>query len=157
LGGDGEANVTITLGKYELAEWWGEMLPSQYITFTPNDQSSAYRFGVYTAEQYDPYADAIKADLCSNPPVPTSGWFFYEEISTDYQINPNTECVAIAAAKNINGEWGPITEVRFTTPETIEGETEVTAPNKTIMKRQPKKNKQRGTTHRLNDTKLISL
>ena len=142
LGGEGEANVTITVGKYEMADWWGEMLPSQFMTFTPNDQSSAYRFGVYLASEYDPQADLIKADLCTEPPMPMANWFFYEEVTTDYQINPNTECVAIAAAKNINGEWGPITEVRFTTP--AEANNPDAAPSKVIRKRTTKNNTQRG-------------
>ena len=142
LGGEGEASVTITLGNYELADWGGEMLPSQYITFTPNDQASAYRFGVYLAEEYDSMSEAIKADLCSEPPMPMAYWFFYDPVSTDYQINPNTECVAIAAAKNINNEWGPVTEVRFTTPENASDPN--AARSKVIKKRTVKANKQRG-------------
>lgn len=124
LGGEGTAKVEITIGEYKLAEWWDEegkpvMLPSQFITFSPNDQASAYRFGVYLASNYDTETELIKEDLCSEPPMPSMGWFFYEELTTDYQINPNTECVAIAAAKNANGEWGPITEVRFTTSSDV--------------------------------------
>lgn len=133
LGGEGTAEVSITLGDYVMADWGGEMLPSQFITFTPNDQASAYRMSVYLAENYDGEAEAIKADLCSEPPMPMTGWFQYETITTDYQINPNTECVAIAAAKNINGEWGPVTELRFTTPaETVAAGM---APSKVIAKR----------------------
>lgn len=124
LGGEGTAEVAITIGKYTLGEWLDEegnptMLPSQFITYTPNDQTSAYRFGVYLASNYDAEAEAIKEDLCSDPPMPTMGWFFYEELTTDYQINPNLNCVVIAAAKNANGEWGPVTEVRFTTPSDV--------------------------------------
>ena len=155
LGGEGEANVTITLGKYELADWWGEKLPSQFITFTPNDQSAAYRFAVYTADQYDPQADAIKADLCTEPPMPIADWFFYEEITTDYQIDPNTECVAIAAAKNITGEWGPITEIRFTTP--AEANNPAAAPSKVIKQRLNKEMKQRGVVPAVKQPKLIAL
>lgn len=118
MGGDGEATVTITLGDYRLNDWGGEMLPSQFVTYTPNDQASCYRFGVYLANEYDADAELIKAELQSDPPMAMTGWFFYEELTTDYQINPNTEVVIIASAKNINGEWGPINEVRFTTPDT---------------------------------------
>lgn len=121
LGGEGTAEVTITLGEYKLMEWSDEngnpvMLPSQFLTFTPNDQSAAYRLSVYTADMYDVAADTIKQELCSEPPMVMVRWFQYEELTTDFQIDPNTECVAIAAAKNINGEWGPVTELRFTTP-----------------------------------------
>ena len=139
LGGEGVAEVGITLGEYKMADWWGEMLPSQFITFTPNDQVSAYRFDVYTADIYDAESDVIKAELCTEPPMPMTNWFFYESITTDYQINPNTECVVIAAAKNVNGEWGPITELRFTTPE-VAAETNMTS-SKLILKRYKSMNK----------------
>lgn len=121
LGGNGEAKVDIQIGKYEYADWGGEILPSQYITFTPNEESSCYRFGVYLAERYDPLADEIKADLKTDPEMPTAYWFFYDPMTTDFQINPDTECVAIAAAKNGDGEWGEVTEVRFTTPSEAAG------------------------------------
>lgn len=122
LGGEGIAEVAITLGEYKLMEWYDDqgnpvMLPSQFITFTPNDQSSAYRLGVYLEREYDQYEDEIKQDLQSENTMNMVGWFQYEELTTDFQIDPNTACVAVASAKNVNGEWGPITEFRFTTPE----------------------------------------
>ncbi len=155
LGGEGTAEVTITLGDYKLTDWGGEMLPSQFVTFTPNDQSSAYRFSVYLAETYDADAEAIKAELCSEPPMPMSGWFFYEEITTDYQINPNTEFVVIAAAKNTNGEWGPITELRHTTP----AEASAAAPSRIILKRNNLTNtvRQLGTLPEMPKTQNIKL
>lgn len=121
MGGEGTAEVTITLGEYKLAEWYDDhgnpvMLPSQFITFTPNDQSSAYRFGVYFERDYDEYTEEIHQELCSENTMNMAHWFQHEELTTDYQIDPNTACVAIAAAKNINNEWGPVTELRFTTP-----------------------------------------
>ena len=106
-------------------------------------------------ETHDPQADAIKADLCTEPPMPMSNWFFYEEITTDYQIDPNTECVAIAAAKNINGEWGPITEIRFTTP--AEANNPAAAPSKVIKQRLNKEMKQRGVVPAVKQPKLIAL
>lgn len=104
LGGEGVASVDITLGEYTYTVWEDEMKPSQFMTFTPNDQASCYRFGVYKAAQYDENPEAIKADLCSDPWMPTSYWFFYEPFTTDYQIDPNEDVVAIAAAKNSLGE-----------------------------------------------------
>lgn len=121
-GGEGEAWVDIELGEYIYNDWGDEMLPSQFLTFTPNDQSSCYRFGVYLADTYDQKTEEIKADLCSDPEQPMVYWFFYEPMTTDFQINPNTECVAIAAAKNVNGEWGQVNEFRFTTADKPEGD-----------------------------------
>lgn len=131
LGGDGEATVEITIGEYKLANWYGEMLPSQYLTYTPNDQASCYRFEVYTADEYEGNEEMLGEYLKSDPPMPMTGWFFYEPITTDYQINPGMSCVAIAAAKNAKGEWGPVTEVRFTTPSETPSET---APSKIISR-----------------------
>ena len=121
LGGEGEALVNIELGDYVYADWNGEMLPSQFVTFTPNDQASCYRFNVVRADYYDNDTEGYKADLCSDPWMPMAYWFFYEPIETDFQIDPETECVAIAAGKNVNGEWGSVTELRFTTPDHAEG------------------------------------
>lgn len=122
LGGPGAATVSIELTDYVLSDWWGEMLPSQYILFVPNDQAACYRFGVFTAAEYDADPEGCKAGVCSEPPMPNmANWFFYEPLETDFQINPNTACVALAAAKNTNGEWGEITELRFTTPDQVDG------------------------------------
>ncbi len=115
-GGEGESYITITPGEYKLADWNGEMLPSQFFTFTPNDQTSAYRFGVYFAEQYDQDAQAIKDDLCKDPDMPMAYYFFYEPLTADYQINPSTDIVVIAAGKNVNNIWGSVNELRYTTP-----------------------------------------
>lgn len=122
LGGTGAASVSIELTDYVMMDWYGEMLPSQFVLFTPNDQAACYRFGVYTAEEYDADPAVCRNYVCSEPPMPNmANWFFYEQLETDYQINPNTACVALAAAKNINGEWGEITELRFTTPAQVDG------------------------------------
>ena len=131
-GGEGVASVDIKLGDYVMSEWQNEnyeweMMPSQYFTFTPNDQTSAYRFDVILAENYEKDIDEYQEDLCSEPFMQTSGWFQYETLTTDYQIDPGTRCVAIAAAKNINDEWGPITELYFTTPKKMPGEEEITS------------------------------
>lgn len=115
-GGQGAATVSITLGDYKLADWEGQQKYSQFITFTPNDQSNCYRFQVCTAAEYDKDAEGWKGSITQDPPFPMVGWFFYEPITTDFQINPNTEAVALAAAKNANNEWGEVEVLRFTTP-----------------------------------------
>ncbi len=117
LGGEGVAEVAITLGEYTLADWWGEMLPSQFLTFTPNEHTSAYRINVVLAENYNADPEGYLEDLYSEPSMPTDGWYQFETLTTDYQIDPGTKCVAIAVAKNVNGEWGPVTELFFTTPD----------------------------------------
>lgn len=116
LGGAGLATVDIALGDYKLQDWNGEQLYSQFITFTPNDQSSCYRFTVCTAENYNKDPEGYANDLRQDPPMPMSNWFFYEPITTDFQINPETDAVALAVAKNAKGEWGTVIVKSFTTP-----------------------------------------
>lgn len=128
-GGTGAATVDIALGKYKMMEWDGEMKPSQFISFTPNDQASCYRIGVYLASVYDESPNEIQNELKMDPPMPVVGWFQYDAIETDYQIDPNTECVAIAAAKNGEGTWGECTILRFTTPAEAAGIAPGKAPN----------------------------
>lgn len=135
LGGVGAATVDMTLGDYKLQDWNGEQLYSQFITFTPNDQSSCYRFNVVKAELYDKDAEGYQNDLKQDPPMPMSNWFFYEPVTTDFQIDPETEVVAIAAAKNANKEWGVVSVKRFTTPAAtatpeVPAERPVAAPAK---------------------------
>lgn len=112
------ANVEITAGKYEYADWFGEMLPSQFIKFTPDENTNGYYIGVYVAEQYDQYTQAEIVDaILTNPTSKT----FYGVLETDFQINPNTEFVALAIPKNADGEVGNIAVKRFTTPATVGG------------------------------------
>lgn len=121
-GGSGDAHVDIALSEYKLADWNGEMKPSQFITFTPNDQSWCYRFGVYLAPIYDANPDAIKEEIASEPPMPDMAhWFFFSPVTTDFQINPNTEFVVIATAKNADGVWGEANVSRYTTPASTNG------------------------------------
>lgn len=138
-GGAGVATVDVKLGEYKMTDWDGEMKPSQFISFTPSDQSSCYRIGVYLAAVYDENSNEIQNELRTDPPMPTTNWFQYEAMETDFQINPDTECVAIAAAKNGEGTWGECTVLRFTTPTEISG----ASPAKAIEPMKGKTIKQR--------------
>lgn len=120
IGGYGESEVEIIVEEYELADWYGEMLPSQYMTFNPNKETAMYRFGLYIASDYDKDPEGYHNDLCQEPPMPfMANWFFFEPIYTDYQIDPDTEVVAIAAGKNLDEEWGKVNVLRFTTPSEV--------------------------------------
>lgn len=121
LGGSGVASVTIELADYKLMDWDGQQLPSQFIRFTPNDQASCFRFNVFLATNYNKDPEGIKSELCQDPPQPMANWFYYEPVQGEYQINTSTEVVAIAAAKNADGVWGPVNEFTFTTPATVGG------------------------------------
>lgn len=120
-GGAGNAVVSITPGEYKLADWDGEMKPSLFISFTPNEQASCYRYGVYLASIYDEDPQGVQSDIRMDPPAPTAHWFQYDPLTTDFQIDPDTEVVAVAAAKNGEGAWGECTVLRFTTPNEVSG------------------------------------
>ncbi len=122
LGGHGEAKVDIKVGAYELTDWYGEMKPTLTVSYTPNDQASCYRMEIFTAEQYDADPEGCNASLCSEPWMPgMQGWFMYDAVSYDYKIEPGTSIVITAAGKNLDGEWGEVNAVRYTTPESLEG------------------------------------
>lgn len=144
MGGSGAAYVDIEQKDYKLADWEGEMQPSQYISYTPNDQASCYRFGVYLEEEFEAEKQKLLDDLCKDPEMPTAYWFFYEPMVTDYQINPGIRFVVIAAAKNANGEWGEINEKHFTTPAAVQGAPAKVTEGKTLRIRDIKRKMERG-------------
>ena len=122
LGGSGEAFVEIELGEYEVQNWWGEMLPSQFLYFWPNEETARYRIGVYYDYEYDRFGDLLIEDLEQYPPYPnTAGWWMYDPLYTDFQIDPSTTCYAIVVAQNANEEWGEPNVFQFTTPDECPG------------------------------------
>lgn len=144
MGGSGAAYVDIELKDYKLADWEGEMRASQFISYTPNDQASCYRFGVYLEEEFEAGKQEILDYLCSDPEMPTAHWFFYEPMVTDYPIDTNTKFVVIAAAKNADGVWGEINEKHFTTPAAVQGAPAKVTEGKTLRSRDFKRNMERG-------------
>lgn len=124
LGGTGEAKVDVTVGEYGMTDgWWDDEAsayvskPSLFITFTPNSEAACYRYNVVLKSYYDEQTDMFMDDLMSEPPMPSMvGWFQYDALTTDFQIDPQVEYVILAAAKNANGEWGPATVIEGVTP-----------------------------------------
>lgn len=120
-GGSGDAVVAMKVADYRLADWGTSqnpaMLPSLFITFTPNDQTWRYRYGVYLASIYDENKDVIAEELRSDPPQPNMAyWWWFDELTTDFQVNENTEYVVVSAGMNADGKWGVVNELRGTTP-----------------------------------------
>ena len=119
FGGTGESYVTVTPGEYVLADWDGQMLPSQFFTFTPNDQTARYRFDVWTAADYDTDPEGHNQSVQQEAPPAYGDWWYYEEVSGDFQMNPSTSFVIVAASQNANHEWGKLNVYRFTTPAAV--------------------------------------
>lgn len=134
LGGSGAASVEIEVGDYALTDWYGEIAPTLTLTFTPNDQASCYRMDVISESAYDENPEQYKEELCSDPWMPMTGWFEYSAASYDYRIEPGTAVVIIAAAKNADGVWGEVNEVRYTTPDTLEGYEPAHASKKIVAR-----------------------
>ncbi len=117
-GGEGVANVDVTIGAFGGDATYGYY---QYVTFTPNDQTSLYRALIIEKEAFEAnYTDESIADMLksdTNPYNPyDSHWDLYGVDSNAWGINPSTTCYALAMAKNINDEWSQLIKKEFTTP-----------------------------------------
>lgn len=115
-GGQGEAHTDVEFGDYRLTDWNGEQKPSQFITYKPNQETWRYHFNVQLASDYDKDPEAYQQDVMTLPPMEMANFWFFEDFTTDYQINPNVEFVVLVASQNADGQWGPLTIVRHTTP-----------------------------------------
>lgn len=112
LGGTGEATVDISIGKYVSTEYGNY----QEVTYTPNDQASLHRDIIITEEGYnemgeDGVISYLKTDNPMNP-----YWDQYGVDVAQWNADPNTTYYACAIARNLNGEWGSLAKVKFTTP-----------------------------------------
>ncbi len=117
LGGTGEAKVDIEIG-----EFGGDATSGyyQYVTFTPNSETSVYHYMIMTKEKYDTdYTDeSIKEILTAdkNPFGYDPYWNGYRVDSSSWGTEPGESYYALAMAKNINDEWGPLAKVEYTSP-----------------------------------------
>lgn len=115
LGGEGVAEVAITVGDFK-----GDILNGFYqiVTYTPNDQASFHRDMIITKEKYETAEwgeEGVKNYLMQDNPYDPY-WNQYGVDEAWWEADPNTEYVACSIAQNINGEWGPLATVPFTTP-----------------------------------------
>lgn len=114
-GGSGEARVEVKLGDYKLSDWDGQRLYGQTVVYTPNDQTKKYRTVVTLKEQYDEDPTYWEELVKQEAPDPNMAyWWFYEEMENEYQINPGTPAIILAAGVNANDEWGSMNKVEFT-------------------------------------------
>lgn len=125
MGGSGEAYVTVTPGAYILNDWDGQMLPSQFFTFTPNDETLRYRWGIWLQDEYDADPDGHNMSVQQEAPPAYGDWWTYGEVEGDYQLNPSTSVVIVVASQNLNHEWGKLNVFRFTTPDQVSTRSEV--------------------------------
>lgn len=119
LGGEGLAEVSITIGKfvkyhYPESPEYDEF--AQYITFEPNENVALYHAAICTDSLYQADPEYVKEFILSDGDG-IAYWDLYETDEDGWSLDLNTKYVAVAVGKNINDEWGPINYKSFTTPE----------------------------------------
>lgn len=128
LGGPGAATVEIKLGAYKLEEWNDNgaivKAPTQHILFTPNDQTMYFRYAVYTKAVFDAEKDNIMNGMKE------TGYDVYEAQEDAFMVEANADYVAVAVAKNANGEWGEFALLPFTTADAPQAEKVVVKAGK---------------------------
>ncbi|MDY6205627.1 MAG: hypothetical protein SPI30_02605 [Prevotella sp.] len=132
MGGEGVAEMTITIG-----EFGGE--PGAYyqdVTYTPNDQVALHRDMIivksaYESEQWGETGvlNYLKEDRPMDP-----YWNQYGVDNARWNADPSTEYIAFSIAQNAKGEWGPLARKDFSTPAAPAG---VKAYGKELSSRVP--------------------
>lgn len=115
LGGTGVAEMTISIGEFggnATDGYW------QWVTFTPNDNAGLHREMLIEKKAYEAewgeekIVEFLKTDDPMNP--------FWDQYGVDedrWIVSPATDYIAFAIARNINGEWGPLAQKEFRTPD----------------------------------------
>ncbi|MBO1364365.1 hypothetical protein JHU38_11425 [Prevotella sp. A2931] len=116
LGGPGEATVNIQIGEFGGNESTGYY---QVVVYTPNDQAALHRDIIITEEAFNKpemgEAGIIKMLQTDEPNNPY--WNQYKVDRAVWNSTHNTVYIACSIAKNVNGEWGKLQQVKFTTPK----------------------------------------
>lgn len=115
LGGPGEATVSIEIQEFGGTEAGGFF---QYVVYTPNDQAALHRDIIITEEAFNKpdMGDEGVIRMLQQEIPEDPNWNQYGVDKAQWNAEPNTVYIACSIAKNINGEWGPLKKVRFTTP-----------------------------------------
>ncbi len=115
LGGKGIAKVTIQKGEFGGSASTGYY---QIIKYIPNNQSALHRDIIITEEAYNKkdmgkagILKMLKQDQPRNP-----YWDQYRIDKAQWNAKPNTKYIAFSLAKNAKGVWGPLNQLKFTTP-----------------------------------------
>ena len=115
LGGEGVAEVSITIGGSKYYEEWDAF--TQQIIFTPNENVSVYHACLVTDSMNQADPTFVETYLKNPEKEGSYGWDLYDVDDYEWELYPNAKFVAAAVAKNVNGEWGPVATKEFTTPE----------------------------------------
>ena len=124
--GDGvtPAQVDVTIGDYFDSDWMDEngetaKLPTLHVDFTPNAGANCYRYSAWTKDVYEQNPEAcIESVATDMDPTQWAITYFYniDPAYDEFQLDPNTDVVIVAIAKNNDGTWGEPNIVEYTTP-----------------------------------------
>lgn len=117
-GGDGLAEMTITIGDMEGDAEHGY---NNRVIYTPNDQVSVHHDLLIEKEAYDTnYTDEQMASMMSSDKNPFNPFdSYWDQVGVDdvqWIVDPATSYYALSIAQNAKGEWGPFVKKEFTTP-----------------------------------------
>lgn len=137
LGGEGQAEITITIGDFGSENYTDEngveqTAYYQWVTFTPNDQVSVFHDMIIEAATYetDEWGEQGVTDYLQGD-NPSSWWNRYGVDSDRWNVDPGTRYYAVAMGQNVNGEWGPLAIKEFTTPGATTGIADRTSVKET--------------------------
>lgn len=126
VGGEGVAEVTIQFGEFINDPEYGTV---QQVTFIPNDDCAAHRDLVFSKAAFDDgtWTEESVIEYMKNEKNPDYPPFYEDPYWDNYGIDDfyfkadvNTTYYGYTIGKNVNGEYGPVTKVEYTTPETCE-------------------------------------
>ena len=116
-GGDGVAEVTIEIG-----QMGGNATDGYYqvVTYTPNDQTKYFHDMIIAKSIYETakWGDEGVLEFLKTEDDTDPWWNQYGVDEACWNVDPSTEYIAFAIAKNGNDEWGPLARKEFSTPAT---------------------------------------
>lgn len=115
-GGVGVAEVDICIGEFggdAAGGYW------QRVIFTPNSETALYRAMLIEKAAFESpeWGEAGITDYLQTDRPEDPFWNLYGTDDAKWNSDPDKAYIAFAMAKNINGEWGPLSRKEYTTPK----------------------------------------
>ena len=119
MGGEGVAEVVITIGDFKANKTDEGIIYTQEVIYTPNDQTNLHRDlliakGAIGSPEFPNEDAVIEYMKTDNPYDPYQNQFGVDV--APWTVEPATEYIAYSIAQNALGEWGPVSKLDVTTP-----------------------------------------
>ena len=118
LGGEGKAEVSIEIKETKYYEEYNKF--TQRVVFTPNENVSLYRVSLFDYSFYEEQGEDAILEYLLTEQEGNPYWNLYKTDDGLWTLQPNSKYVATAIGQNVNGEWGELNVVEFTTPATAD-------------------------------------